>query len=111
MRSSPSRWCSRCQSPHPGPCPLKLSEGRKFSDDRRGTAAQRGYGSQWRSASDEFLRLNPFCRECERAGRLTPARVTDHIVPHRGNQALFWDRANWQPLCEPCHNRKTGSGQ
>ncbi|WP_309304395.1 MULTISPECIES: HNH endonuclease [Brevibacillus] len=20
---------------------------------------------------------------------------------------MFWDRNNWQPLCEQCHNRKT----
>ncbi|WP_369680053.1 HNH endonuclease [Brevibacillus laterosporus] len=20
---------------------------------------------------------------------------------------MFWDRKNWQPLCESCHNRKT----
>ncbi len=28
----------------------------------------------------------------------------DHIKPHRGDLALFWDRTNWQPLCNPCHN-------
>ena len=22
----------------------------------------------------------------------------DHIVPHRGDQKLFWNRGNWQPL-------------
>lgn len=33
--------------------------------------------------------------------------VVDHIVPHRGDQKLFWDRGNWQPLCEHHHNVKT----
>lgn len=33
--------------------------------------------------------------------------VVDHIVPHRGDQKLFWDRSNWQPLCEHHHNVKT----
>ncbi|TPW30330.1 HNH endonuclease, partial [Martelella alba] len=33
-----------------------------------------------------------------------PAVVVDHIRPHRGNDDLFWDRANWQPLCRHCHN-------
>jgi 5-methylcytosine-specific restriction endonuclease McrA len=23
---------------------------------------------------------------------------------HQGNQKLFWNRANWQSLCAPCHN-------
>nr|WP_307877464.1 MULTISPECIES: HNH endonuclease [unclassified Rhizobium] len=32
------------------------------------------------------------------------ASVVDHIIPHRGDQALFWHHANWQPLCAPCHN-------
>lgn len=36
---------------------------------------------------------------------VTAAQVVDHVVPHRGNQALFWDRANWQPLCSSHHNR------
>ena len=33
--------------------------------------------------------------------------VVDHIIPHRGDQKLFWDRSNWQPLCEHHHNVKT----
>ena len=33
--------------------------------------------------------------------------VVDHIVPHRGDQKLFWDKSNWQPLCKACHDRKT----
>jgi hypothetical protein len=35
--------------------------------------------------------------------------VVDHIVPHGGDQTLFWDAANHQTLCEPCHNRKTAT--
>ena len=41
---------------------------------------------------------------------LTPATVVDHIVPHRGDHALFWDEQNWQPLCKSCHDKKTGGG-
>ena len=43
-------------------------------------------------------------------GKVVPAIVVDHIIPHRGNQRLFWDMKNWQPLCKDCHDRKTGSG-
>jgi 5-methylcytosine-specific restriction protein A len=32
---------------------------------------------------------------------------TDHIIPRRGNQQLFWDRNNWQRLCDGCHGLKT----
>ncbi len=37
-------------------------------------------------------------------GRITPATVVDHITPHRGDQALFWDYDNWQSLCKQCHD-------
>jgi len=36
-----------------------------------------------------------------------PADVVDHIIPHRGNQKLFWDTKNWQAMNHVCHNRKT----
>lgn len=35
------------------------------------------------------------------------ATEVDHIIPHRGDQQLFWDTNNWQGLCKPCHSRKT----
>lgn len=37
------------------------------------------------------------------------ASVVDHVIPHRGDKALFWDSDNWQPLCKPCHDRKTAA--
>ena len=43
-------------------------------------------------------------------GMLTPATVVDHVIPHRGDQKLFWDEDNWQALCKSCHDRKTGHG-
>ena len=50
---------------------------------------------------------NPFCVKCYEEGHITMATVVDHIKPHRGDQKLFWDRSNWQPLCEHHHNVKT----
>lgn len=32
------------------------------------------------------------------------ATVVDHIKRHGGDQVLFWDKANWQPLCKPHHD-------
>ncbi len=52
----------------------------------------------------------PLCANCLSKGILAPATVVDHIVPHRGDRALFWDENNWQALCKSCHDRKTGSG-
>ena len=42
---------------------------------------------------------------CQAEGRHTPAQVTDHITPHKGDLALFWDRNNWQSLCKWHHDR------
>ncbi len=52
--------------------------------------------------------INPFCIKCHIEGRITRATVVDHIKPHRGDQELFWDEYNWQPLCKKCHDIKTG---
>lgn len=78
--------------------------------ERRPTAARRGYGYAWQRASETFLRANPLCVLCLTADRTTPSEVTDHIVPHRGDQRRFWDQGNWQALCRACHGRKTAAG-
>ncbi|TXH43827.1 MAG: HNH endonuclease, partial [Desulfurellales bacterium] len=70
---------------------------------------QRMYWGRWRRASVLFLDGHPFCVRCEEAGRAVPATVTDHVIPHRGDDRLFWDERNWQPLCKLCHDRKTAS--
>lgn len=78
---------------------------RRETDARRGSARERGYTTAWQKAREAFLRAHPLCAVC--APRVTPAIVVDHIQPHRGDRALFWDRSNWQPLCKPCHDAKT----
>ncbi len=76
----------------------------KGSAHRRGTAAQRGYGYKWQQASKGFLRSHPLCVYCERQGRVKAATLVDHITPHKGDQALFWDKNNWQSMCSSCHD-------
>lgn len=71
------------------------------------TAHQRGYNSEWRRARALFLSDHPICEECKREGKASAATVVDHIVPHKGNKALFWDESNWQALCKHCHDVKT----
>ena len=77
--------------------------------DRRASAHERGYTSKWRRLSKLYLKAHPLCEECKRQGKLTPATVVDHIVPHRGNEHLRWSESNWQSLCKPCHDKKTGT--
>lgn len=45
------------------------------------------------------------CAMCKRIVSDTSQLVGDHIIPHRGDEALFWDAANIQCLCKPCHDR------
>ena len=73
----------------------------------RAYASERGYGAKWQRERKKFLDSNPFCVKCYEEGHITIATVVDHIKPHRGDQKLFWDRGNWQPLCEHHHNVKT----
>ena len=80
-------------------------------DQRRGSAASRGYGRAWRRARIVFLRNNLLCTDCKSAGKTTAASVVDHVVPHRGNRTLFWDQDNWQPLCKTHHDQKTRRGE
>lgn len=72
------------------------------SAQRRLNSYQRGYTHRWDRVRRLFLLANPTCVKC---GRL--ANTVDHIRPHRGSRALFWDVTNWQPMCARCHSRKT----
>jgi len=70
----------------------------------RASAAQRGYNSRWQKARATYLREHPLCADHLARGAVVQAEVVDHIVPHRGDQALFWDSKNWQALCKRCHD-------
>jgi len=89
---------------------------------RRQSARQRGYTWEWEKARADFLAApdNQFCVKCKARGLLNPGTmrmdgsveanhrriglVVDHIIPHRGDKRLFWDRSNWQPLCHDHHD-------
>ena len=65
----------------------------------RDSSAARGYDRRWRKARAAFLRKNPLCVMCRAEGKTREAQVVDHIIPHKGDRKLFWDRSNWQGLC------------
>lgn len=60
------------------------------------------YGRRWRNRRAAFLRANPLCVMCKASGRDVAARVADHIIPHRGDPALFM--GDLQALCSEHHN-------
>ena len=99
---------------HPG-CPELIEAGTKYcekhkelhKDEQRPGAAKRGYGSAWQKARKRFLEAHPLCEECKKRGLYVKATDVDHIIAHRGDQTLFWDRSNWRALCHSCHSKKT----
>ncbi len=80
------------------------SELRAATDRRRGSARQRGYTTGWDKAARGFLNSHPLCIGCIAVDRVTAAELVDHIVPHKGDQVLMWDRSNWQASCAWHHN-------
>jgi len=58
---------------------------------------------RWRALRAAVLLADRACVVCQAA----PSTIADHLVPHRGDPALFWNRDNLQGLCATCHSRKT----
>lgn len=55
------------------------------------------------------LRVRVFVRDSYRCqmpgcGVVTGSPIADHVIPHRGDRALFFDDTNVQTLCKPCHD-------
>lgn len=84
--------------------PTEQTDRRKAFDERRGSAASRGYGWRWSRAAEAFRREHPLCLGCQAVGRYAAAEVVDHVEPHKGDQTLFWDRDNWQSACAWHHD-------
>jgi len=49
--------------------------------------------------------------QCAQCGTVQRELEVDHVTPHRGNPALFWNRKNLQALCPHCHAQKTNRGE
>lgn len=93
-------------------CEAHQKQKQKRTELTRQSSTQRGYGYKWQKASKAYLKKHPFC-ECKncQAGKLQlkPAEAVDHIIPHRGDMKLFWDRSNWQAINKQCHDKKTAT--
>jgi 5-methylcytosine-specific restriction protein A len=58
---------------------------------------------RWRRIARAQLNKEPFCRACLAEGKVTPARIADHIVAWKGDVMSFW-QSPLQSLCLSCHN-------
>lgn len=59
---------------------------------------------RWKALRLYQLGIEPTCRKCRAVERITAACVVDHVTPHKGSLDLFFDAANLQSLCKPCHD-------
>jgi 5-methylcytosine-specific restriction protein A len=56
---------------------------------------------RWQRLRKQQLGRHPLCAMC--LPKAVPARVCDHIEPHKGNVDKFWN-GPFQSLCKPCHD-------
>ena len=63
--------------------------------------------TRWKKIRQIVLEKAPLCAVCRKSGRLTQAEDVDHIVAHQGDEHLFFDIENLQPICKTCHGSKT----
>jgi 5-methylcytosine-specific restriction protein A len=105
------RQCGYHGCPIMRPCPAHVDPATAKAKDletHRDPNVRRLYASkEWKYLRDQQLDSFPLCQSHGEAGKDVPAEEVDHIVRHRGDPNLFFDPANLQSLCHPCHSRKT----
>lgn len=74
--------------------------------EHRGSAASRGYGSEWTKLRTRIMyRDCGLCQVCKAKGLVTPAHAVDHIVPKAAGGSD--SEGNLQAICNLCHAAKT----
>lgn len=64
------------------------------------------YGTKrWQNLREQVLCDQPLCVMCLASDVVEMATVVDHIIPHKGDLDIFFDRENLQGLCKPHHDR------
>jgi 5-methylcytosine-specific restriction protein A len=104
-----ARFCAQALCPnratYRGRCPQHATQ---KEQTRYNAATRKWYSTEdWRILRLTVLAEQPVCMDC----KVAPSVEVDHIVPHRGDYVLFWDRDNLQGLCKQCHGRKTKKGE
>lgn len=78
-------------------------------DERRGSAASRGYDRRWQRVRSIYLRAHPLCADCMAERRVTAATEVHHITALRDGGTH--DDANLMALCKMHHSRRTAAGE
>ena len=105
--------CRFATCPHPA-----VSRGRCAVHAKPNEQQQHRFGpaiyndKRWRGRHGlrrQVLNAQPLCVRCLEQQRVRLATVVDHIVPHRGNQALAFDKTNLRAVCKTCHDEITAA--
>lgn len=86
--------------------PVSLSAG--YTDDRRLSRHERGYGTAWDKLRLTILKRDNYlcqCKYCKAEGRVSVAHHVDHVIPKE--QGGTDDPSNLQAINKDCHERKT----
>lgn len=99
--------CIDCGQPAPGSrcteCKVERARaGYVRAADRRGTTAERGYGSRWRRLSERARARQPWCSVCGTSEDLT----VDHLVPLAAGGPRHPRLGDVIVLCRSCNSRK-----
>lgn len=77
-------------------------------DDRRGSAASRGYDRRWQTVRAAYMAQYPLCGRCQARGLVKQADMVHHIIAIAdGGDRLTY--SNLLSLCWTCHG-KVGPG-
>ncbi len=72
---------------------------------KRPEVTKRVTGRKLQRMREQLFKADPLCAECSRLGRVTLAKVRDHIIPlAEGGQDV---QDNTQGLCDECHDVKS----
>jgi len=82
-------------------CPPCQQIRTRVIDKGRGTTAQRGLGSAWRTMAKALIGASPWCYRCGATTDLT----VDHIVP-RAKGGSGTDPANLRVACRSCNSSR-----
>ncbi|CVI22707.1 HNH endonuclease [Agrobacterium fabacearum CFBP 5771] len=62
---------------------------------------------RWKRLRIETFKRDLFTCQMAGCGKIegnTSKLICDHVTPHKGDEALFFDEKNLQTLCKPCHD-------
>ena len=115
MPEAPRLPCRTPGCPTIGPCPTHDAERGRLERELKPVWAPWYHLARWRhpvwGLRTRTLRASPLCVTCRGNGRIVAATEVAHVVPHRGDPALFWNIGNLQSLCGTCHSEKTKRGE